>query len=158
MPTEAATSAHSFLALPAWPVHDGQRNGNCISNATRAACLESKKMRRRAPRGMKNLIHPRASAEPVSSALLLLQDVAPGNAGSRGSYETGPQMTLTKISGETTATHQPAISVPSILRLQPPSVKSLQPGDSMPGCGKWVTRLEKIGLSNLKASGLSCSG
>ena len=41
-------------------------------------------------------------------------------------------MTLTKLSGETTvATPQPAISVPS-LRLKPPSVKSLQPGDSIP--------------------------
>ena len=36
------------------------------------------------------------------------------------------------ISGETTATPQPAISVRSTVRLKPPSVKSLQPGDSKP--------------------------
>ena len=87
--------------------------------------------RKRAPRGTKEAAQRIASAEPVSSAVLLLQDVAPRKA--RGSHRTGPQMILTKkISGETIATLQPAVSVPSILRLKPPSVNCLQPGDSTP--------------------------
>ena len=88
-------------------------------------------MRKRAPRGMSEFAERIASAKPESSAVLLLHDVAPRNAGNQGSHTTRPQMILTKFSGETIATAQPAISVPSILRLRP-SVKSLQPGDSLP--------------------------
>ncbi len=71
---------------------------------TRAACLEPKRMRKRAPRGMKELAQRQASAKPVSSAVLLLQDVAPKNDGCQGSHTTGPEMTLTTFSSETIAT------------------------------------------------------
>ena len=81
---------------------------------------------------MRELAQRIASAKPVSSAVLLLQDLAPRNAGGRESRTTGPQRIRTTISGETTATLQPAISVRSTVRLKPPSEKSLQPGDSKP--------------------------
>ena len=45
---------------------------------------------------------------------------------------TGPQRIRTKLSGETAAILQLAASVPPPWRLKPPSVKSLQPGESMP--------------------------
>ena len=45
-----------------------------------------------------------ASAKPVSSAVLLLQEVAPRNARARGPHTTGPHMIRTKLSGETTST------------------------------------------------------
>ena len=41
------------------------------------------KIRTRSPRGTKNLVHPKASAKPVSSAVKLLSVVAPRNAGWR---------------------------------------------------------------------------
>ena len=45
---------------------------------------------------------------------------------------TGPQRIRTKLSGGTAAIHQPAKWVPSAWRKNPPSVKSLQPGNSIP--------------------------
>ena len=81
---------------------------------------------------MRELAQRMASAKPVSSAVLLLQDLAPRNAGGRESRTTGPQRIRTTFAGETTATLQPAISVRSTVRLKPPSEKSLQPGDSKP--------------------------
>ena len=74
-------------------------------------------MRRRAPPGMKTVAQRRASAKPVSSAVLLIQDVGPGNAGSQGLHTTGPSMTL-KFSGETIATPQLVISVPFNIALE----------------------------------------
>ena len=49
-----------------------------------------------------------------------------------GSHEAGAQRIRTKLSGETAAVLQPANSVPSTGRSKPPSVKSLQRGDSIP--------------------------
>ena len=69
-------------------------------------------MRKRAPRGMKQLTQRIASAKPVSSAVLLLQDVAPK-----------------KIMAKQSQHPQRAISEPSTWRLKPPSVKTLQPGE-----------------------------
>ena len=66
------------------------------------------------------------------SGVVAAQELAPRNAGGRESRTTGPQRIRTTFSGETTATPQPAISVRSTVRLKPPSVKSLQPGDSKP--------------------------
>ena len=43
-----------------------------------------------ATKGMKKLAHRRASAKPVSSAVLLRQDADPRNAGTRGAHTTGP--------------------------------------------------------------------
>ena len=49
------------------------------------------------------LTHLMASANPVSSVVLLLLAVAPKSAGCRGSQIAGPQRIWTKLSGETVA-------------------------------------------------------
>ena len=64
--------------------------------------------------------------------LLLLHEVAPKNAGCRGSHATWPHKRRTQLSGETAAIHRPANSEPSAWRLKPPSGKGLHPGDSFP--------------------------
>ena len=113
----------------------------------RAACLEPKMILTLSPRGIKKLIHLRASAKTVSSSMLLLHDVAPKLTASWRSHETGPQRIRTKFSGETAAIHQPAISVPSTWRSsKPPSVKSLQLGDSIPQILVVVRQVGNIGF------------
>ena len=107
-------------------------------SVTRAACLESERMRTRAPRGMKKLAHLKASAKTMSSAVLLLQDVAP----------------KTPVAGDHTKLGHK--------RSEPPSVKSLQSGDSMPVILVVVRQVGNMvnfffGLGNRKASGLSLS-
>ena len=80
------------------------------------------------PQGMNKCTHLMASANPVSSAALLLQEVAPTRARCSGSETTGPQRIWTMFSGETAAIPHPAASVPSGLRLELPSVKRIQTG------------------------------
>ena len=74
--------------------------------------------------GKKETAQRIASAKAVSSAVLL-----PAGRGPQGTlvdgHRTGPQMTRTKISGETIATPQLAISLPSILRFELPSYLGL---------------------------------
>ena len=75
---------------------------------------------------------------------------------------TGPQRIRTKLSGEAAAVPQPAASVPPAWRLKPPSMKSLQLGDSIPVI---LIEIRQVGnmencffvLGNRKASCLSCS-
>ena len=112
-------------------------------------------------RGIKKLIHVRASAKPVSSAVLLLEDATPENARWRGSHVTGPQRIRTRLSGETAGIPQPAALVPTAWRLKPPCVKSLQLGDSIPvilTAASWQHGELFSALAKRKASGLSCSG
>ena len=108
------------------PGHDGQRHGKCTSNGTRvrcicgptqcsttpivtlASCLETKRTRKR----------ERPQAKPVSFAVLLLQDVAPKNAGCRGPHTTGPQMTLRTFPSEIIKT--PASSAALLLQDKAP--------------------------------------
>ena len=119
-------------------------------------------MRTRSPRGMKKLIDVMASAKPVSSAVLLLQEVVPKNAGCSGSQTTRPQRIWTKLSCDTAVIPEPAASVPSRLRLKLP-VDSLHPGDSIP-VNLVVTRqvgnmeILFLGFGGRKPSGLSGSG
>ena len=69
---------------------------------------------------------------------------------------TGPQSKRTTLSGETAAILQPAKSVPSAWCFKAPSVKSLQPGVSIPVIlvvARQVGKMENslLGLGNRKA-------
>ena len=86
---------------------------------------------------MNHCTHLMASANPASSAALLLQEVGPQRAGCRGSQATRPQRIWTMFAGETAAIPHPAALVPSGLRLELPSVKRIQTGGFDPShpCG-----------------------
>ena len=144
---------------------DQARDGRLLqswSSTTRFPLLTILAADASSPRGMKKLIDVMASAKPVSSAVLLLQEVVPKNAGCSGSQTTGPQRIWTKLSCDTAVIPEPAASVPSRLRLKLP-VDSLQPGNSIP-VNLVVTRqvgnteILFLGFGSRKPSGLSGSG
>ena len=106
------------------------------------------------------ITHLMASANPVSSAVLLLQEVAPKNAGCSGSQTTGPQRIWTRFSGETSSIPSRAHQcrqdcVETSISEQPPSrgFDPRQPGGNAAG---WQHGEFCCGLGSRKA--LSCSG
>ena len=107
---------------------------------------------------MKEQNHLRVSAKPVSSAVLLLQVVASKKAERCVSHITGLQRAQTKLSGDTTIMPLPATSLPSTWRWKPPSVKSLQPVESIPF--NLVMARQSGNIENFVGFGycLSCSG
>ena len=72
-------------------------------------------MRIRSPRGIKQSVHLGVSAKPVSSAVLLLHEVAPENTRWQGSRVSGPHQIRTKVAkrngGNSLALHLRAVGL-----------------------------------------------